>query len=391
MKHLTTIAAILAAILLAIAAILLVSDRTALIAAPGLRKVAAAAGAATILALIGRWILGIAERQDARRWTVRAHPATWLLAPLALAGAAGLLIMTGSRAMRPSWHGNWSIGIYLSAAGTPADFSPLGPQPVITAADVTDIPCGFVADPVLVHDGDSWQLFFEAWNLRTGHGDICLATSSDGQTWSYRGRVLDEPRSLSYPTVFAYDGTWYMIPESRKLDELRLYRATAFPTDWVLDRVLLDGAAYRDTNILEHEGHWYLFTVADYGLSLLVFVADSPLGPWRPHPGNPVEQDDGSLVRGGGSIVRVDGLPRRFTQDILPYYGNRVRAAVIETLTPTDYRQRPLGPEPVLVGHDDWNSMGMHTLWCVQRDDGRWLAAVDGHGKLIDTKAMVVP
>lgn len=342
MKHLTTAAAILAFLLAATTAWMLATHQTAMISASGLVKITAAAGLAAVGALIARWLLSLVEARDRRRWTVAAHPLNWLAPPLALAAALALWAGAHHFAARPSLHGNWSIGIYCSAGPEPTDFAPLGPQPALTADHVTDLPCGFVADPVLVLADGQFTLFYEAWNTDTDQGDICVSTSGDGMTWDYLGRVLD--------------------------------------------RVLLDGAPYRDTNLVQADDRWYLLTTTDTGSNLLVFHAGDPLGPWRPHAGNPVVQGDPDHARGGGSVIESGQGWQRFVQDVRPYYGNRVRAVTITSLSPEAYQQVPSGPEPMLVGHDDWNVLGMHTLWCVQRDDGRWLAAVDGHGRLIDTK-----
>ncbi len=386
MKHLCLIAAIFALLLAAASLTLLATGRTALVSDAGLVKLAVVAAVVAAAGFAARWITGRLEHRDHRRWILAAHPVAWLLVLIVLGAALGVGRLAWQRATAPSWHGDWSVGIYVSRGTEPADFEPLGDQPVLAADHVTDLPCAFVADPVLVDHGDGYALFYEAWNTRSGHGDICVSTSRDGLTWIYGGRVLDEACSLSYPTVFRHDGSWFMIPETRELGELRLYRAERFPDQWVLDRVLLDGAPYRDTNVIEHDGLWYLLTTADYGTNLLIFHADDPRGPWHPHARNPVVTDDGDHARGGGSVVVHDGELRRFAQDVTPYYGNRVRALDIAALSPTEYVQTPADGEPALVGHDAWNVRGMHTLWCIRLDDGRWLAAVDGHGLLVDTK-----
>ncbi len=387
MKHVCTVVCVLALVMSLAALGLLMTGRTALASASGLVKVLAVATGGAILAALARWFANMVERRSRNRWTLAAHPVSWLLGGASLLGVAGLATVAGRQAVRPSLHGDWRIGIYVSAGLAPASFSPLGPQPVLAADHVTDIACAFVADPVLVRHEGGYALFYEAWNTRSGHGDICLSTSPDGIAWTYRGRVLDESCSLSYPTVFCHEGAWYMLPETRELGELRLYRAIRFPDQWRFDRVLLTGAPYRDTNIVKHDDRWYLLTTAGYGEDLLVFYATDPLGPWQPHIGNPVVRNDAGHARGGGNVVAHNGVLWRFTQDVVPYYGNCVRAVAIMALSPTDYVQRPCSSEPALQGHDDWNVRGMHTLWCVQRDDGRWLAAVDGHGQLVNTKA----
>ncbi|MDB4306290.1 hypothetical protein N9980_01865 [bacterium] len=362
--------------------------RTALINPFGLIKVLIASAALAVGALLMHRLSARIERASTKRFSLVAHPATWILSFVCLILAFALIGKVAQRVTEPSMHGDWALGLYKSSGANPDAFVPLGDQPILTADHITDIPCSFVADPSLVRTDDGFVLFYEAWNTRTGHGDICLSTSKDGSIWTYGGRVLDEPCSLSYPTVFKFEGTWYMIPETRALDSIRLYRAIRFPTRWVFEQTLLDGAPYRDTNIVQYDGHWYLFTLPGANLGLEVFHADSPFGPWEPHALNPVVSNDPDHARGGGSILSHAGRLLRFAQDVSPYYGNRVWLMEVTELSPTAFSQAPLLPEPVLVGHKEWNTMGMHTLSCVQLDSGGWLAVVDGYGRLINTRSL---
>ena len=147
----------------------------------------------------------------------------------------------------------WSIGIHIG--GSPFGFT--SPQtvrnPVLTAKHVTDIPAKFVADPFMIKEGSTWYMFFEVLNARTGHGDIGLATSNDGLSWTYVKVVLDEPFHLAYPHVFKWRSEFYMIPESRPANSIRLYKATDFPTHWSFVGTLLIGA-YADSSIFRYDG-----------------------------------------------------------------------------------------------------------------------------------------
>ncbi|MCB0161205.1 MAG: hypothetical protein KDD83_23890, partial [Caldilineaceae bacterium] len=84
---------------------------------------------------------------------------------------------------------NWSISIY---AGTdPRHLTPAAdtPTPVLSRADVTDVPASFVADPFMLRTqrrddgGDAWHMFFEVWNDDTEQGEIGYASSGDGRAW----------------------------------------------------------------------------------------------------------------------------------------------------------------------------------------------------------------
>lgn len=61
-------------------------------------------------------------------------------------------------------------------------------------------------------------------------GCLCL---SDGDTCFKE--VLNENFHLSYPNVFEYDGSIYMLPETFESNQLRLYKCVSFPYKWELD------------------------------------------------------------------------------------------------------------------------------------------------------------
>src|SRR5262245_26175147 len=103
----------------------------------------------------------------------------------------------------------WSIAIYTGI--TPFNLQPR--LPVLTKADVTDIPAAFVADPFMAQRNQTWYMFFEVMHGTKHLGEIGLATSNDALTWTYDRIVLREPFHLSYPHVFEWQNQYYMIPE----------------------------------------------------------------------------------------------------------------------------------------------------------------------------------
>lgn len=110
------------------------------------------------------------------------------------------------------------------------DLIPGAANPVLTAADVTDFTADYVADSFMFHEGNTWYMFFEAGHYSPEKTEIGLATSSDGFSWSYQRIVLSEPFDLAYPYVFKWEGTYYLIPETYAMNQVRLYKATNFPT-----------------------------------------------------------------------------------------------------------------------------------------------------------------
>ena len=72
------------------------------------------------------------------------------------------------------------------------------------------------------------------------------------------------------------------------------------------------------------------------------YSAASLGGPWHPHPGNPVVSDV-RRARPAGRVLERDGCLLRPAQDGSGAYGRRIIWNRIEVLTPTDYRETPVG------------------------------------------------
>ena len=61
--------------------------------------------------------------------------------------------------------------------------------------------------------------------------------------------MLERDHHLSYPFVFEHEGVVYMLPERGEAGRVELHRAVAFPDEWRLDRVLLDGLTAVDATL----------------------------------------------------------------------------------------------------------------------------------------------
>ena len=277
----------------------------------------------------------------------------------------------------PRWHYRWSIGLY--AGRTPLALRPVLEleQPVLSAADVSDVAGGSVADPFLLRRDGGWFLFFEVWNRERERGEIAYATSPDGFAWDYSRVVLREPFHLSYPQVFEWEGDVYMVPETRQDDSVRLYRAEEFPERWRCVATLLRGP-WADATLFHGEDRWWLF--GQRGLDEMgLFSSPRLAGPWRPHPANPLFPGDRRRTRPGGRVLTAGERVLRFAQDGWPTYGHALRVFAIERLNELEYAERELEESPVLgASRAGWNAVGMHHVDAVRRGDGTWLAAVDG-------------
>jgi hypothetical protein len=278
-------------------------------------------------------------------------------------------------------NGKWSIGIYTGSSPIDLQPAPAASNPVLTAADVTDVRANFVADPFMIRDGSTWYMFCEVDTIRNegNIGKIGMASSSDGFSWKYERIVLEAPFHLSYPYVFQSNGNYFMIPETRSVRSVQLYRADDFPIRWRFEKTLLKGKRFADASIFRYHDRWWMLT--DSGNTTLRLYASTDLEDrWKEHPRSPIIKKDLSVARPGGRVTMVDDHIIRYTQDCYPHYGNKVWAFKITELTQKTYKEEKY-PEPVIqASGSGWNRFGMHTMDPHQLEDGRWIACVDGFG-----------
>src|SRR4030095_16262642 len=264
----------------------------------------------------------------------------------------------------------WTIGIYRS--DSPFHFNALQGwiNPLFRAEDVTDVNAKFVADPFLIKEGETWNLFFEVYDNDSKQGDLAVATSKNTWTWNYEKVIIDEPFHLSYPYVFKSGDDYYLIPESFEANSIRLYHADEFPTKWSYVKTLVDGRDYVDNSIVYYNNKWWLFSSVTTNDKLYLHYADSLTGPWKEHTMSPIVDGDVHKARPSGRLLIYDGKLYRFTMDVQPPVGNhQVMAYEITEITPETYTEKLAQEAPVVMpSGSGCNGQGMHQLDPVQVD-----------------------
>jgi len=208
-------------------------------------------------------------------------------------------------------------------------------------------PGRFYADPFLFRRDGRRYVFFEDYDWASERAVIrYLEIDEQGQHQPPQ-LALRQDCHLSYPLVFADGEDVYMLPETAGHQTVELYRAVRFPGEWALDKVLLSGVTATDATPLHHDGRWWLFVAlavdgARATDELFLFSSDSLHGSWEPHPLNPVVSDVRSARPAGRIFVR-DGQLIRPAQDCSEAYGGRLVFNRIDVLSPSDYREAPIG------------------------------------------------
>ena len=178
----------------------------------------------------------------------------------------------------------------------------------------------FFADPfVISHDGIS-TIFVEEFDKVDKKGSISAINITDSKPL-FLGRVLEENFHLSFPFVFKHRNNLYMIPETSRANQIRLYVCTTFPNKWKLLKILVDNINAADTMIIKKHSKWFLLTnicsagTGDLNSELHIFYADSLFSKkWFPiKSGNPVVVDslrarNAGLITNNGNIYRINQI-----------------------------------------------------------------------------------
>ncbi|MGK6315668.1 glucosamine inositolphosphorylceramide transferase family protein [Neorhizobium sp. DT-125] len=221
----------------------------------------------------------------------------------------------------------------------------------------------FYADPFpMEHEGRQY-LFVEEYPYARGRGIISVAELSEEGKFDRPRPVLEEPHHLSYPNVFAREGSIFMIPESGSADQVVLYRAQSFPDHWVRDTVLIEGRNFNDATLLEHQGRLWMFGTERFGSgsasdTMMVYSADNLRGPWEPHPLNPIVIDRAG-ARPGGNTICMAGKIFLPVQDGTETYGGGLGLREIVKLEASNVE---LGPVLPIMGPMPKARARIHTL-----------------------------
>lgn len=202
------------------------------------------------------------------------------------------------------------------------------------------------ADPFVVRKDDHYHIFFEEASVESGHGHISVIQMDESGNYSQPERILERPYHLSYPFIFEWQRTMYMIPETAQNRTVEVYKCKSFPDVWEFECRLIDNVSAYDATLFEHDDTWWLFAnirehdCASTWDELYLFSSDNPLGDdWQPHPMNPIVSDVRS-ARPAGKIFRKDGRIYRPSQNSSFQYGYGLNFSEILELTKTTYTER---------------------------------------------------
>ncbi len=205
-------------------------------------------------------------------------------------------------------------------------------------------------------------------------GRIDTFSSKDLIDWKYEGIAMKKEYHLSYPFVFKYNNTIYMLPEAGRSHRVTLYKSVGFPIQWERERDLLKGR-YIDTTVLFYSGYVYLFSV-DRKYRLHCFYSkDLIKDKFTEHPFS---------LLGIGDKMRPAGRPwLKGEKIVLPVqsqsrgYGTAIYSLIITKLTPGLIRYRKDKAVLKPLRQSRFFRDGVHYI-DLQKDDDGYVYCMDG-------------
>jgi hypothetical protein len=215
---------------------------------------------------------------------------------------------------------------------------------------------GYFADPFPAGN----TLLMEEWDDGEGRATIAAVDIEAGLRGAAPRRAVDSGRHMAYPFAFEHDGALYCTPESQHVRGVSLYRLD--DGRWTEQATLIEGFTAVDPTLVRHGGRWWLFCTNrddECNGKLLLWSAADLLGPWAPHPANPVKADVRSSRPAGTPFV-VDGELYRPAQDCAAAYGSAVVINRVTRLTPGEFAEEPVAR--VVPPPGSRYPHGLHTL-----------------------------
>ncbi len=110
----------------------------------------------------------------------------------------------------------------------------------------------WVADPFVFKRGNKYYIFAELYNRITYKGQIGYCVLSDDLKHVSRWRMaIKADVHLSFPFIFEKEKNIYIMPESCRAHDLRIYKCTRFPYKWEIDRTVLKNVVMADSIVLD--------------------------------------------------------------------------------------------------------------------------------------------
>lgn len=234
----------------------------------------------------------------------------------------------------------------------------------------------YYADPFFAISKDgSVKVLLEQFSFDDDYGRLSLMTLDNRLKPISNKTILDTKSHLSYPFLFTENNRSYIFPEAAQSGKLSCYEYDHV-NEFLTFKCDIINLPLVDSTILKHKGKYWIFGAInenDKDYKLLVFFSDNLLGPYTPHPRNPVKNGiDGT--RPAGNFLEVDGIIYRPAQNCKIEYGESITINRIIELNENNVAEEPY--MTIRINRKNRSNHGIHTIHTLNVHDD--LILVDG-------------
>ena len=195
----------------------------------------------------------------------------------------------------------------------------------------------WAADPFLISSGGKDFLFFEMFDRFKSKGVIGYREINGGKIGKMK-IAYQAGYHLSFPYIFKFRDSYYMMPESSEGKELYILKATHFPDKWEKVDSFMTEKRLVDSVLCSIEKDTYLLTQElkeEYSSDeLLIFLRRE--NKWVPHEKNPVIKSKANSRMARDVFCEKNKLIR-ISQDCESGYGTKLHFNNIIKLSKDDY------------------------------------------------------
>ena len=207
----------------------------------------------------------------------------------------------------------------------------------------TDSPDKFYADPFLIPSKNGGlNIMYEEFPFNENYGKISLMALDEKFNPKSNKLLLDTKSHLSYPFIYAENNKTYIFPESAQNGKLSCYEYDSESESIKFLKDILD-LPLRDSTIIKHDNkYWIVGTLSEAAIDykLHIFVSDNLLGPYIPHPKNPVKNGLNG-TRSAGNFIEINGTIYRPTQNCQKNYGESITINKVTELSLENFSEEP--------------------------------------------------
>jgi hypothetical protein len=201
----------------------------------------------------------------------------------------------------------------------------------------------FQADPFLLRTNDGkWNILFEDFGLEDFYGKLSVLTFDNNFNIVDQKILLDTKSHLSYPFIFEENNKIYVFPEASQSGKLSCYEYNPVNQSLIFIQEIIN-LPLLDSTILKHKDKYWLFGTLkgeySYG-KLHIFFSNDLLGPYYPHPENPVKNSSNG-TRPAGNFFEVDGILYRPSQNCENKYGESITINKINIISELCFNEEP--------------------------------------------------